>query len=108
MAEKMYRVLEGQRYTGKHKVYYGKGEMGRRESDMFPESELFGNKENLEMSLNGADDIMDNLPKRDEDGKIMKDEKKGTTIPGKEFVAIKGKAPKIELVKAPEKKGKKK
>ena len=105
MAEQMYRVLEGQRYTGKHRMYYGKGEMGRRENDMFPESELFGNPDNLEMSLNGADDIMDNLPKRDEDGKIMKDDKKRTIV-GKEFVAIKGKEPKIELIKAPEKKGK--
>ena len=108
MAEKMYRVLEEQRYTGKHRVYYGKGEMGREKGDIFPESELFGNKENIEMALNGADDITDNLPKRDEDGKIMKDEKTKKVIPGKEFVAIKGKAPKIELIKAPEKKGKKK
>lgn len=100
MAEKIYRVLEGQRYTGKHRMYYGKGEMGRRECDIFPESELFGNKDNLEMSLNGADDKMDRYV-------IGKDEK-GKTILGEEFVSIIGKAPKIELVKAPEKKGKKK
>ncbi len=100
MAEKMYKVLEGQRYTGKHRVYYGKGEMGREKSDTFPESELFGNKDNLEMSLKGSDDIMDNFPTtKDEDGKDVK---------GKEFVAIKGKEPKIEAVKIPEKKGKKK
>ena len=104
----MYRVLEGQRYTGKHRVYYGKGEMGRSEGDKFPESELFGTPDNLRMSLNGAEDVMDNLPARDEDGKIMKDEKTKKIIPGKEFVAIKGKEPKIELIKAPEKKGKKK
>ncbi len=97
MAEKMYRVLEGQRYLGKHRMYYGKGEMGRRENDIFPESELFGNPDNLEMSLNGAED--DIRMKKDADGK---------KIPGSEFVAIIGKAPKIELVKAPEKKGKKK
>ena len=100
MAEKRYRVLEGQRYTGKHKVYYGKGEMHRVESETFPASELFGNKENLDMALNGADDIMDNFPTtKDDNGKVVK---------GKEFVAIKGKEPKIELIKAPEKKGKKK
>ena len=100
MAEKMYKVLEGQRYTGKHRVYYGKGEMGRQTGDMFPESELFGNKDNIEMALNGADDIMDNFPTtKGENGKDVK---------GKEFVAVKGKEPKIELVKTPEKKGKKK
>lgn len=96
MAEKMYRVLEGQRYTGKHRVYYGKGEMGRKESDVFPESELFGNAENLEMSLNGADD--DIRMRMDKDGKEIK---------GSEFIAIRGKEPKIEVVKAPAKKVKK-
>jgi len=88
MAEKMYRVLEGQRYTGKHKVYYGKGEMHRIESEVFPESELFGNKENLDMSLNGADDIMDNLQfSYDNEGNKVKD-KNGKPVKGKEFVAM--------------------
>ena len=97
MAEKIYRVLEGQRYTGKHRMYYGKGEMGRSENEKFPESELFGNKDNLEMSLNGADD--DIRMKIGADGKEIK---------GSKFIAIRGKEPKIELVKVPEKKGKKK
>ncbi len=95
MAEKMYMVLEGQRYLGKHRMYYGKGEMGRRENDIFPEVELFGNPDNLKISLNGADD--DIRMKMDEDGKEIK---------GSEFIAILGKEPKIELIKAPEKKGK--
>ncbi len=100
MVEKMYKVLEGQRYTGKHRVYYGKGEMHRQAGEKFPESELFGNKDNLEMSLNGADDIMDNY--------VTGKDEKGKTILGEEFVAIKGKEPKIELIKVAEKKGKKK
>ena len=100
MAEKMYRVLDDMKYTGKHKVYCGKGAMGRKAADIFPESELFGNKENLDMALNGSEDIMDNFPNaKDKDGKEIK---------GKEFVAIKGKDPKIELVKATAKKGKSK
>ena len=100
MAKKMYKVLEGERYTGKHKLYYGKGEMGRTEGDKFPESELFGNADNLKMALEGAEDKMDRFPDtKDDDGKVVK---------GKEFVAIKGKEPKIELIKVPEKKGKKK
>jgi len=100
MAEKMYRVLEGKKYTGKHKVYCGKGAMRRKESDVFPASELFGRPENIRMALEGADDIMDKFPDtKDKDGKVVK---------GKEFVAIKGKDPVIELIKAPEKKGKKK
>ena len=98
MAEKMYRVLEGARYTGKHKVYYGKGEMHRRESEVFPESELFGNEKNLEMALEGSKDKMERFPNtKDKDGK---------EIQGKEFVAIKGKGKKIAEV--PAKKGKKK
>ncbi len=100
MAKKMYRVLEGQRYAGKYGVRYGKGEMGRSEGEIFSEDELFKNEGNLEMSLNGADDKMDRYV-------IGKDEK-GKNILGDEFVSIIGKAPKIELIKAPEKKGKKK
>ena len=97
MAEKMYKVLDGQKYTGKHRVYCGKGAMGRTKGDMFPESELFGNDENLEMALNGSDDDI-----------RMRMDKDGKEIEGSEFVAIKGKEPKIELIKAPVKKGKKK
>ena len=97
MAEKMYRVLEGARYTGKHKVYYGKGEMGRRESEVFPESELFGNADNLKMSLEGSEDVIK-----------MRFDKDNKEIEGSEFVAVKGKEPKIEVVKVPAKKGKKK
>lgn len=99
MAEKMYRVLEGKKYTGKHKVYCGKGAMRRKESDVFPASELFGRPENIRMALDGSEDLMDKFPDT---------EKGGKTIPGKEFVAIRGKDPVIELIKAPEKKGKKK
>ena len=100
MAEKMYKVLDGQKYTGKHRVYCGKGAMGRTKGDTFPETELFGNEENLEMALEGSEDVMDRFPStKNENGK---------EVPGKEFVAIKGKEPKIELVKAPVKKGKKK
>lgn len=100
MAEKMYKVLEGMKYTGKHKVYCGKGAMNRIKGDVFPESELFGNEENLDMSLNGSEDIMDRFPNtKDSNGK---------EIQGKEFVAIKGKDPKIELIKTPAKKGKSK
>ena len=99
MAEKMYRVLDDQKYTGKHRVYCGKGAMGRAVADTFPASELFGNEENLKMALEGAKDITDRYPTtKDKDGK---------DVPGKLFVAIKGKEPKIELVKAPAKKGKK-
>ena len=99
MAEKMYKVLEGQKYTGKHRVYCGEGVMGRTKSDIFPTSELFGNADNLKMSLEGSDDVMRRFPTtKDENGK---------DVPGKEFVAIRGKEPKIELVKAPAKKTKK-
>ncbi len=48
MADRMFEVLEGQKYTGKHKVY---GE-GKR----FPESELFGNDDNHEIALKGTED----------------------------------------------------
>ena len=100
MAEKMYKVLEGQRYRGKHVTYYGKGEMGRKEGDVFSGLELFGNADNLEMALEGSDDVMKRFPPiKDEHGKVVQ---------GKEFVAIKGKDPKIKLVQAPAKKGKKK
>ena len=95
MAEKMYKVLDDQKYTGKHRVYCGKGAMGRTKGDTFPESELFGNEDNLKMSLEGADDKMDVFPE-------------GSPCEVKEFIAIRGKEPKIELVKPPVKKAKKK
>lgn len=37
MADKIYEVLEGKKYTGKHGVY--------KEGRQFPESELFGDVE---------------------------------------------------------------
>ena len=46
MAVKMYKVLKDQKYTGKHRVYVA----GRE----FPESELFGNEENIKMALEGG------------------------------------------------------
>ena len=107
MAEKRYRVLEGQRYTGKHRVYYGKGEMHRVVSETFPASELFGNADNLKMALEGQKDVMDNYQFKWKNGEKIHDDK-GNFVQGDEFVAIKGKEPKIELIKAPEKKGKKK
>ncbi len=96
MAGQMYRVLEGQKYTGKHRVYCGEGAMGRMTGDTFPEAELFGNKDNLRMALEGSDDITDRYPTtKDKDGK---------DVPGKSFVAIKGKDAKIELVRSKEEK----
>ena len=60
MAEKMYRVLEGKKYSGKRYVHCGDGVMGRIKGDIFPEKELSGNEENLKMALNGSEDVMDN------------------------------------------------
>ena len=97
MAEKMYKGLDGQRYRGVHNTYYGKGEMGRKAGEVFSEKELFGNPDTLEMSLEGSDDDI-----------RMKKDKDGSKIKGSEYVAIRGKEPKIELVKPPVKKGKKK
>jgi hypothetical protein len=68
MAEKRYIVLEGQRYKGKHKVY--------TEGQDFPESELFGNEDNVLMAIHGAKD------KKNDKGVLL----------------IKGKAPRIKLV----------
>ena len=107
MAEEMYRVLEGERYSGKHGMYYGKGEMGRTESEIFPKGELKGRPENIKMALEGAEDIMDNREFKWKDGEKVKDEK-GNFVQGDEFVAIKGKDPVIEIIKTPIKKGKKK
>lgn len=89
MAEKRYVVLEGQKYTGKHRVY--------KAGQEFPESELFGNEENKRMSLEGAKDKI----------RMVKDENK-KDIPGSEFVAIKGKEPKIKPISSESKKGSKK
>lgn len=47
MADRMFEVLEGQKYTGKHRVY--------AEGQRFPESELFGNDENHEIALKGSE-----------------------------------------------------
>lgn len=46
MPDKTYVVLEDQRYTGRHRVY--------RAGQKFPESELFGNEENIAMALEGS------------------------------------------------------
>ncbi len=46
MPERMFEVLEGQKYTGRHRVY--------TEGQKFPQSELFGNDENHEVALNGS------------------------------------------------------
>jgi len=45
MTEKVYIVLEGKKYTGKHAVYNA--------GDKFLESELSGNEDNLDMAING-------------------------------------------------------
>ena len=71
MAEKRYVVLEDQKYTGKHRVYSA--------GQAFPESELFGNEDNVKMALLGQKDVT----KKDKEGK--------------EYLAIKGKSPKIKL-----------
>lgn len=89
MAEKMYKVLDDQKYSGKHKMYYGKGSMGRINGDVFPATELFGNADNIAMALEGAKDLM----KKDKDGK--------------EYLAIKGKSPKIKLITSNQKAAKK-
>ena len=73
MADKRYVVLEGQKYTGKHRVYV--------DGQEFPETELFGNAENIKMALEGAKDKM------------------GKFKDGREFVSIKGKDPVIEVLK---------
>lgn len=48
MAERMFEVLEDQKYTGKHRVYVA--------GQKFPESELLGNDENHRMALEGKGD----------------------------------------------------
>ena len=52
MADK-YVVINGRKYTGRHRVYCGKGVNGRNTGDTFDESELFGNPENIKMALKG-------------------------------------------------------
>ncbi len=46
MAEKKYKVLKGQKYVGRHKIY--------KENEEFPGSELFGNEDNIKMALEGG------------------------------------------------------
>ena len=90
MTEKMYKVLNDQKYTGKHRVYCGKGSMGRTNGDVFPESELFGNESNIKMALEGQKDVIRRFAStKDATGKL---------IQGAEYVAIKGKSAKIELI----------
>lgn len=45
MEKDRYKVLDGQKYTGKHKVYLA--------GESFPESELFGSKESVKIALIG-------------------------------------------------------
>ncbi len=47
MPERMFEVLEDQKYTGRHRVYLP--------GERFPESELSGNEDNLEMALKGSE-----------------------------------------------------
>lgn len=54
MSEKVYEVLPGCKYTGKHGVYVGKHD-GKIESDKFKESELMGDDAHIEMALKGSD-----------------------------------------------------
>ena len=82
MAVKMYEVLKGQKYKGKHRVY--------KEGQQFPETELFGNEDNIKMALEGAKDDV-------RKSKSYKD-KNGREVPGKDYIAIKGKSRKIKLV----------
>ncbi len=46
MAEVKFKVLKGQKYLGRHKIY--------KEGEEFDGSELFGNEDNLEMALEGG------------------------------------------------------
>ena len=46
MAGTKYKVLKGQKYLGRHKIY--------KEGEEFDGSELFGNDDNLEMALEGG------------------------------------------------------
>lgn len=52
MADK-YVVINGRKYTGRHRVYCGKGVNGRSISDTFEETELSGKPENIKMALKG-------------------------------------------------------
>ena len=46
MAKVKFKVLKGQKYLGRHKIY--------KEGEEFDGSELFGNKDNIEMALEGG------------------------------------------------------
>ena len=46
MAEIKFKVLKGQKYLGRHKIY--------KEGEEFPGSELFGNEDNHIMALEGG------------------------------------------------------
>ncbi len=48
MSDRMFEVLEDQKYTGRHRVYLP--------GQKFPESELFGTDENHKMAIDGSDD----------------------------------------------------
>lgn len=46
MAEVKFKVLKGQKYLGRHKIY--------KEGEEFPGSELFGNEDNHRMAVEGG------------------------------------------------------
>ena len=46
MAEIKFKVLKGQKYLGRHKIY--------KEGEEFPGSELFGNEDNHRMAVEGG------------------------------------------------------
>lgn len=62
MANKVYIVLEDQKYVGKHRTYSAGMEV--------PEIELFGDEKNLEVALNGQKEM------KSKDGLIQKRAKK--------------------------------
>lgn len=75
MADK-YVVINGRKYTGRHRVYCGKDVNGRSIGDTFDESELSGNPENIKMALKG-DKEKGILPRikpvaKTDDGKVSK------------------------------------
>lgn len=81
MAGKLYEVLDGCAYTGKHRVYYG--------GDQFPESEIFGD---ITVALKGQKEKKDLM------------ERNGKEI---EVVTMMGKEPVLKVAETDKKKVKK-
>ncbi len=75
MAEIKFKVLKGQKYLGRHKIY--------KEGEEFDGSELFGNEDNLEMALEGGG-INDAPPRIEVVKKAEKTEKKKDRNKGRE------------------------